>query len=82
MRICDDVSDKKLDRITLFLNEEEVLKLESYLKDYIEKYKEKKDFHFHISSEDYKKELTVCIYNPDNIEMLHPRAQKLIRDDE
>ena len=79
MRISDDVTDKKLDRITLFLTEPEAIQLESYLKPFLEKPKEK-ELHFHLSSEDYQKEITVCIYNPENIRALHSRAQKLIRD--
>lgn len=81
MRISDDTSDEKLDRITIFLTEQEALRLESYLNQFLEKSKEK-GFHFHLSSEDYKKEITFCIYDPENIDKLHPRAQNLIRDDE
>jgi hypothetical protein len=81
MRISDDVSDKKLDRVTIFLTEQEALQLESYLKQFLEKSKEK-GLHFHLSSEDYQNEITFCIYDPKNIDKLHPRAQKLIRDDE
>lgn len=80
MRISDDVSDKKLDRITIFLTESEALQLESYLKQFLEKPKGK-GFHFHLSSEDYEKEITVCIYDQKNINALHSRAQKLIHDD-
>ncbi len=81
MRISDDISNKKLDNITLFLTEGEALQLASYLKQLLEKPKEK-GLHFHLSSEDYQKEITVCIYNPENITEFHPRAQKLIIDDE
>jgi hypothetical protein len=81
MRISDDVSDKKLDRITLFLTESEALQLESYLRDFLKKSIDK-GLHFHLSSEDYQKEVTFCIYNPENVSALHHRAQKLIRDDE
>lgn len=80
MRISDDVSDKKLDKVTIFLTEQEALQLESYLKQFLEKSKE--GLHFHLSSEDYQKEITFCIYDPEHIEKLHLRAQKLIRDDE
>lgn len=81
MRISDDTSNKKLDRVTLFLTESEALQLESYLKQFLKKPKDK-GLHFHISSEDYQKEITVCIYNPDDISALHNRAQKLIQYDE
>ena len=81
MRISDDISDRKLDKVTLFLTESEALQLEGYLKQFIEKPKDK-GLHFHLTSEDYQKEVTVCIYDPENIKALHPRAQKLIRDDQ
>ncbi len=54
------------------------MQLASYLNQLPEK---PPDWHFHLSSDDYQKEVTVCVYNPDNIEMLHPRAQKLIKDE-
>lgn len=81
MRIFDDESDKKLDRITVLLTEPEALQLESYLKEFLEKPKDK-GLHFHLSSEDYNKEITICIYDPENITALHPRTQKLVLDDE
>jgi hypothetical protein len=81
MRISDDTSNKKLNRITLFLTELEASQLEYDLKQFLEKPKDK-GLHFHLSSEDYQKEITVCIYDPENISALDHRAQKLIRDDE
>jgi len=81
MRISDDATDKKLDKVTLFLTESEALQLEDYLKQFLKKPKDK-GYHFHLSSEDYQKEITVCIYNPKNISTLHHRAQKLILEDE
>lgn len=74
MRILDDKTDKKLDRITLFLTKSEALQLEYYLKHFLEKPNDS-GLHFHLSSEDYQKEITVCIYNPENITSLHPRIQ-------
>ncbi|MBS0621607.1 MAG: hypothetical protein JSR80_01450 [Verrucomicrobia bacterium] len=80
MRISDDITDKKLDSITLFLTESEAVQLKSYLEQFLEKPKDE-GLHFHLSSADYQKEVTVCIYTPENIKMLHPRAQKLILED-
>lgn len=80
MRISDDVSDKKLDKITLFLTEEETLQLQYSLKKINES--KNKELHFHLTSDDYSKEITFCIYDPENIEFLHPRVQQLIKFDE
>jgi hypothetical protein len=80
MRISNDITDEKLDRITLFLTEEEAIQLKIYLEQFLKKPKDK-GLHFHLSSLDYQEEITVCIYTPDNISMLHPKAQKLIVED-
>lgn len=38
--------------------------------------------HYHLSSEDYQKEITLCMYESEKIEQYTPRIQKLIKDDE
>lgn len=80
MRISNDTSDEKLDQITIFLTESEASQLKNSLEQFLKKPKDR-GLHFHLSSEDYQKEITVCIYNPENIAILHPRAQKLILED-
>ena len=60
MRILDDKSDKKLDTVTLFLTQEEALQLRSDLDQLLAK---PKLHHTHLSSENYQKEITVCIYS-------------------
>jgi hypothetical protein len=37
--------------------------------------------HGHVSSEDYKKELTVAIYSPDDPEHFDDRSKRLIIED-
>lgn len=78
MRILDDESDKKLDTVTLFLTKEEILQLRSDLDHLIAKPKLN---HTHLSSEDYKKEITVCVYDEEDLEGFHPRSIKLIKED-
>jgi len=80
MYILDDESNKKLDCITLILTRSEVQQLQGYVKQLLEK--TPSSDHYHLSSEDYQREITICMYNPENIRALHSRAQKLIRDDE
>ena len=80
MRISNDITDEKLDQITVFLTKTEALQLKAYLEDFLNRSADK-GLHFHLSAEDHQKEITICIYNPENIEMLHPRAQKLILED-
>lgn len=78
MRILDDESDKKLDTVTLFLTKEEILQLRSDLDHLIAKPKLN---HAHLSSEDYKKEITVCVYDEEDLQGFHPRSIKLIKED-
>jgi hypothetical protein len=37
--------------------------------------------HEHISSEDYQKEITVCLYDPTVLEKFSERSNKLILED-
>ncbi|MEL7432193.1 MAG: hypothetical protein AAGI90_06705 [Chlamydiota bacterium] len=79
MRILDEQSDKKLDTISIFLTEEEAVQLRGYLDQIIDNPKLQ---HAHLSSEDYKKEITICIYDKKDLEGFHPRSIKLIEKDE
>jgi len=79
MRILDDTSDKKLDNITLFLTKSELQILSGYAKQLLEK---PSCDHFHLSSEDYQKEITICVYEPNNANNFNARSQKLIKEDE
>jgi hypothetical protein len=79
MRILDDETDKKLDTISLFLTMSEAKQLHSYLQELIENPKKQ---HIHMSSDDYQKEITLCVYNENSLEGLHERGKKLILTDE
>ena len=79
MRILDDVSNKKLDRITVFLTKEEAGFLQGYLKQIIDNPIQD---HAHLSSSDYQKEITVCIYDNHSADKFSLRAKKLILEDE
>jgi hypothetical protein len=81
MRIFDDKFDAKMNTVSLFLTKNEALHLIGYLEQFLAKPKDK-GLHFHLSSEDYQKEITVCIYDPESVSALDPRSQKLILDDE
>ena len=79
MYILDDESNKKLDCITLILTRSEVQQLQGYVKQLLEK--TPSSDHYHLSSEDYQREITICMYDPGKIELLHPQVQKIIKDD-
>ncbi|MCH1430188.1 MAG: hypothetical protein L7U87_05430, partial [Chlamydiales bacterium] len=68
MRILDDDSDRKLDTISIFLTKTEAEQMIGYLSDLIEDL-EGSTFppHSHFSSEDYQKEITLSVYNPEGL---------------
>jgi len=79
VRILDNDNDKKLDTVGLFLTKEELIQLKADIDSLIQN---PKNQHTHLSSEDYQKEITVCIYDPKNLEGLHDRCKFLIEKDE
>lgn len=76
MRILDEKSDQKLDNISLFLTRKEAQHLIGYLEQLLEK-----GDHSHLMSEDYRKEIMVCIYDPEKLDMFDSRSKKLILED-
>jgi len=78
LRILDDESDKKLDVVSVFLTREEAEQFRSYLNQLLDKPKLQ---HAHLSSDNYQKEITICLYDEKNLEGFHPRAIKLIKED-
>lgn len=79
MKILDEDSNKKLDLVSIFLTKEEAIQLRGYLTQLIEHPELQ---HAHLSSQDYQKEITICLYDPKNLDSFHPRAIKLIKEDE
>ena len=78
MRILDEDNDKALSRITLYLTKAEAVELRDSLNLLLENPHGR---HEHVSSSDYRKELTACIYDSDGIEEFDARSQRLIRYD-
>jgi hypothetical protein len=79
LRILDDEADKKLNNISMFLTKEEAVQLRGCLNQLLEN---PKLHHVHLSSNDYQKEITVCIYNEEKLDNFHSRAIKLIKEDQ
>jgi hypothetical protein len=78
LRILDDESDKKLDSVSIFLTREEALQLRSYLNQLLS---DPKLQHSHLSSIDYQKEITICLYDEKKMESFNQRSIKLIKED-
>ena len=80
MFILDDESNSKLNSITILLNKAEVIELLGYAKQLLET--PTPSDHYHLSSDDYQKEITICMYDPDKREQFNPRIQKLVNEDD
>jgi hypothetical protein len=79
MRILDEDGDKPLNAVIVYLTKTEAAELrdslELILADPIGR-------HEHVSSDDYRKEVTICIYDKDHLdEQFHERSRKLILED-
>ena len=78
MRILDEKTDQKLDKITIYLTKSEAIELRDSLIDLIQ-YPD--HHHNHIPSDEYDKEITVCIYDDKNLSFFDERSKKLLKDD-
>ena len=80
MRMLDEISDRKLDRVTLYLTRAEAQELRDSLGSILVN---PRGNHAHVSSQDYRKELTVCIYDDATLDEhgFNERSKKLIKED-
>ena len=77
MRILDEDVARSVSHVTLFLTKEEALELRSAL----DAVMQDTSRHEHISSSDYEKQITVCVYTASTCDGFSERSQRLIRDD-
>jgi hypothetical protein len=80
MRLLDQRSEKSLQSVTVYLTKDEA----EELRDSVIGLLNEPPFHAHnhIYSKDYKKELTICIYNEDDLAGFDERSKRLIVSDE
>jgi hypothetical protein len=79
MRLLDQKSDASLQRIIIYLTQREAEQLRDFVGGLIKK---PLGNHSHISSDDFKKEITVCIYDEANLSGFNDRSKKLIMTDQ
>ena len=79
MRILDEISDKSLENIILYLTSSEASELRDSLDQLLKK---PLNNHIHISNENFQKEITVCIYDMNNLKGFNDRSIDLIIKDE
>lgn len=79
MRILDEISDKSLKNVILYLTSSEASELRDSLDDILNK---PWNNHAHISDENFQKEIIVCIYDMDNLKGFNERSMDLIINDQ
>jgi hypothetical protein len=82
MRILEPDSDRAYSKVTLYLTSAEAAELRDSLDELLGG---AQDAHAHVSSEDFKKEVTVCLYSPDDssaLRHLDERSRRIILRDE
>ncbi len=79
MRILDESSDKSLKNVILYLTFAEASELKDSLEGLLKK---PLNNHAHISNENLQKEITVCIYDVDNLKGFNKRSMNLIINDQ
>ena len=78
MRLLNEENDRPIDRITCYLTLSEAGELRDALDALLASPQQN---HQHVPSDDFKKELTVCIYDPGDLSGFDPRSRLLIEAD-
>ncbi|HEX2582687.1 MAG TPA: hypothetical protein VHL30_01055 [Chlamydiales bacterium] len=82
MRIYNEDTDRKVNKVILYLTPDEAQELKDSL-DLILSNNEK-HHHEHIPDreDDFKRQITVCVYKEDNLSSFDERSRRLILKDE
>lgn len=82
MRIYNEDTDRKVNKVTLYLTHDEAQELKDSL-DLILRNNEK-HHHEHVPDreDDFKRQITVCVYKEDNLSSFDERSRRLILKDE
>jgi len=75
MRILDQDADKSINQITLYLTVLEAQELRDSIDSLLQN---ETHHHEHISSEDYKKEITMTIYDRLPLDSFDERSKKIV----
>ena len=80
MRLLDQTGDSALKSIIVYLTRAEAEELRDSVNDLLEH--SNYAAHHHIYCKDFKRELTICIYNEDDLAGFDERSKRLIANDE
>jgi hypothetical protein len=75
--MLDEERDVACNRLTVFLTRDETTQLRDTLEILLAGHHQ----HEHVASDDFQKEITVCLYDPSNLGGLDERSRRLIRSD-
>jgi hypothetical protein len=78
MRILDQDNDRSVGSVIIYLTNSEAAELRDSIEQMLAAPIGR---HEHVSSNDYAKEITVCIYDPNRLEQFDERSKRLILED-
>lgn len=82
MRIYNEDTDKKINKVILYLTPDEAQELKDSLELIINNNEKYHHEHIPDRADDFKREITVCIYREDDLSGFDERSKKLILNDE
>jgi ferredoxin-thioredoxin reductase catalytic subunit len=82
MRIYNEDTDKKVNKVILYLSPDEAQELKDSLESIINNNEKHQHEHIPDREDAFKREITVCIYRKDNLSSFDERSKKLILNDE
>ena len=82
MRIYSEDTDKKINKVILYLTPDEAQELKDSLELIINNGEKHHHEHIPDRQDDFKRQITVCIYKNDNLSSFDERSRKLILNDE
>jgi hypothetical protein len=82
MRIYDSDSDKKINNVTLYLTSEQAEEMKDSLEQLINTKRKHQHEHIPDRDNDFKREITICLYREDDLSGFDERSKILILDDE
>jgi hypothetical protein len=82
MRIYNVDTDKKANKVILYLTPDEAQEMKDSLESILSN--NQKHHHEHIPDreDDFKREITICIYQKDNLSSFDERSRQLLLNDE
>ncbi|MCL2150175.1 MAG: hypothetical protein FWH51_04735 [Dehalococcoidia bacterium] len=80
MRLLNGNSEDRLENVIIYLKKNEVVFLIGALENLLNA-EEKGMGHYHVNDSDYTHEITVAMYDENNLDRFDQRSQKLILED-